>query len=358
MSAHASAVLKAGGNTSTIADEVGRLGDMMTTRPAGRNLLATSLILAACLQLPAAADVPAHIQTARAHVAANAVFRESRPPFAAHAVQIAKLLQGRDAETKTTSFLHAIRRHANKLLTPEQSRRWSELLDSRQDEVKRLHDERNVLRGFFFAKAWELPLAHPDQREQLSKELNSWLAVWLEVTLHERIAHHRLCRDAWQILTPPQRAQLSRGDWDRNVRKSIGHQRAYFGDRIVSRALGKPARPEPFKTLSGRLAHEHIAIQNQLLAAERRWRILTFTQPPVPDALLAAEWHRTADALGAFFLNQADHIDQLVRTGYDLNDPAARQRVRQQPAAERATLAEKVRTKLTAGQALHAILSQ
>lgn len=42
--------------------------------------------------------------------------------------QIAKSIQGRDAETKTMSFVHGIRRQAKKLLSETQATEWEQLL--------------------------------------------------------------------------------------------------------------------------------------------------------------------------------------------------------------------------------------
>lgn len=307
--------------------------------------------------LPAKADDRQAILVARTHLETSSIYRGANPEFSKFESRIGALLDGRDAETKTMSFVHAIRRQSGKLLTPDQADRLNALLESRQDVIKRLHDERNVLRGFFFAKAWQMPLLENSDRPVAMRELRDWLAVWLEITLHERIAHHHLCRDAFRILTPQQRDSLGRGDWDRYVRKSIGHKRAYFGDRIVSRALGKPDKPVQFGKLSEVLANEHLAVQRDLLNAERRWRILTLETPSVSDELLAAEWNRTAAALGKFFLNQAGHIIRLTREGYDLDDADVRDRIEAQSGLAKEALEESVRMKLTGGARLHADLT-
>lgn len=321
-----------------------------------RNPVLIPLLVFLAVQSTEADDHQA-ILVARTHVATSAIYRGDKPDFSRFERRIDSLLDGRDAGTKTLSFVHAIRRQSGKLLTPDQTDRLNALLESRQDVIKRLHDERNVLRGFFFAKVWEMPLLEKADRQAAMNELHAWLAVWLEITLHERIAHHHLSRDAFGILTQQQRDALGRGDWDGYVRKSIGHKRAYFGDRIVSRALGKPDHPVEFGKLSELLANEHGAIQRDLLNAERRWRILTLTTPSVSDELLASEWNRTAAALGAFFLNQAGHIIRLTRAGYDLADAEVRRRIEAQSDVAREALEESVRVKLVAGARLHADLT-
>ncbi len=324
--------------------------------PLMRRHCAIAFLLAALAKPASQAAVGSPLDVARAHVAAAAIRQAESHDLSEYQSRIDEALQGRDPETSATSFLHGIKRHADRLLTKAQAARWNELLDARQPELKRLHDERNVLRGFFFAKAWELPMLAGGERARVEAELKAWLEVWLDFTLRERITQHRLCRAAWEILDTGQRAALIRGDWDGSVRKSTGHKRAYFGDRIVSRALGRPSNSAAFETLSATLTKEHAAIQERLLEAERRWRILTFAQPPVSDDLLAAEWSRTSAALGAFFLTQADHQDRLARAGYDLADPAVHARVAARPAAELEALVENVRKKLTAGKKFHAEL--
>jgi len=310
--------------------------------------LASLGLLASCPAEPLA--------LAKAHVRQHAVFRGERPKFADHRADIDRHLTSRDPETTATSFLHGIRRHAAKLLTASQATHWESLLNERQPQLKRLHDERNVLRGVFFAKAWALPSLDQTERAAAMIELKQWLRVWLDITLHERIAQHHLCRDAWEILTADQRTALVRGDWDQFVRKSTGHKRAYFGDRVVSKALGKPDHPQSFNRTSASLAQAQVSVQDKLLDAEQRWRILTFAQPPVSDELLAAEWNRTAAALGEFFLDQVDHIVRLTEAGYDLTNPSTRQRIARQPERELKALADKVNTKLTAGAGLHKLL--
>jgi hypothetical protein len=292
------------------------------------------------------------IDAARSYLTENYVFTKADPTAPKFAVEINEALKGRDAETKTMSFIHGIRRHAKKLLSADQSPEWERLLASRQAEITRLHDERNVLRGLFFSGAWELPALDITARGAKSRELHGWLRVWLDITLQERMIHHRLCRDAWEILTPAQRLKLSAGDWDVHVRKSTGHKRDYFGDKIVSRLLGKPDRPKEFSDRSKQFATEHIAIQKALLDAERRWRILTLRIPSVPDELLVEEWRITSRALGDFFLSQARAIDELTRIGFDLGDAGVLERVRGQRQREVAELVERVRDKLRAGSAL------
>jgi hypothetical protein len=292
------------------------------------------------------------IGAARAHFHANRVFVGSRPVAMKYAAQIAKTIQGRDAQTKTISFIHGIRRQAKKLLSETQATEWERLLAARQSQIQRLHDERNVLRGVFFAGAWELPALDGAEREAKRGELEDWLSVWLDTTLHERIANHRLCRDAWGILTPQQRQNLAAGEWDVHVKKSTGHKRDYFGDKIVSRPLGKPDRPEAFQKLSIALEAKHDAIQSELLETERRWRILTLQIPSVPDELLVAEWQRTAAALGNFFLSQVRAIDDLTHAGYDLRIQIVKDKVRSQTSRERSDLEKRVRDKLPAGLTL------
>ncbi len=217
-----------------------------------RLLLIAAWIAASAATLADEARSP--VAVARERVASIGVYPNVPPAFVEYRGRIAERLSGRDPETSATSFLHGIKRHAERLLTKEQAERWNALLDARQPGLKRLHDERNVLRGFFFAKAWELPLLVGAERDRGERELKAWLGVWLDITLQERIAQHRLCRDAWAILDADQRAALARGDWDRHVKKSTGHKRAYFGDRIVSRALGKPDDSAAFQELSAKLA--------------------------------------------------------------------------------------------------------
>lgn len=296
------------------------------------------------------------LEVARLHVDSIGVYVRDSSNVGESEGDLENILNGRDPETTTSSFLYGIRRNAAKLLTRGQADRWSGLLAERQPLLQRLHDERNVLRGRFFAEAWRLPLADGRERERMEAGLRGWLAVWLDITLQERIAKHQLCRDAWKVLDEEQRMRLRRGDWDSYVKKSLGHKRAYFGDRVVSRALGKPGDPEALSELSERLAGAHKKIQENLLAAERRWRILTFAQPTVSDDLLAIEWRRTADVLGAFFLNQAGHIDRLTRVGYDLKNADVRARVAAQPAATLKETADKVEAKLVAGADLLAKL--
>lgn len=297
------------------------------------------------------------LQIAQTYVEKHAVYRDELPEFAAYMDPLEKQVKkGRDAETKTMSFVHGIRRHSGKLLSASQDEQWNKLLDSRSEEIKRLHDERNVLRGFFFEKAWKLPLASSSKRRQVMADLQEWLLVWMDITMHERIAHHRLCRDAFQILTPEQQQKLASGEWDEFVRKSIGHERAYFGDRIVIKALGEPGDPVRFQVNSDHLASEQVKIQKKLLAMETRWRKLSLQMPTVADSMMVAEWYRTADALGSFFLNQVTNIHILCRAGYQLSDPVVREKIAQQSERELAQLSDKVRTKLTAGAKLHSAL--
>ncbi len=316
-------------------------------------LTATWILSAACLADTAA---PPSLRAAKRHVNSIPIHSTTELPHKTHTREINALLSGRDPESTTASYLHGIRRHAGKLLKPEQARRWNELLEERQPLLQRLHDERNVLRGYFFAKAWELPLTEAEERPRLEHELRAWLKVWLDITYKERIAKHRLCRDAWRLLSADQLNALQRGDWDAYVRKSTGHARAYFGDRVVARALGKPDRQAAFEDLSNQFADEHKGVQANLLDAERRWRILTFAQPAVSDDLLAFEWNHTSEALASFFLNQAEHIDRLTRAGYDHGSATIRERIAAQPGKTLQETASKVKSKLTAGAALLAKL--
>jgi hypothetical protein len=293
------------------------------------------------------------ITAARRHVAGYRFLPGPMPTKQVHADEIAAALTGRDPETSATSFVHAIGRNAKRLLSGDQATRWTGLMNSRLAGLNRLHDERNVLRAFFFATAWRLPLAAPSETNAIRKRLDEWLDVWIDITVQERIAQHHFCRDAWAILTDAQREKLASGEWDQFVRKSTGHERAYFGDRIVRRAIGEPNHPNAFRIASSQLSKAHSAIQKSLLEAERRWRILTFRIPGIPDEWLAEEWRRTSAALKNFFLEQVRQIETLIATGYDSGQAGTRDRISAQVKATQDELAENIAGKLSSGRDLH-----
>jgi hypothetical protein len=193
-------------------------------------------------------------------------------------------------------------------------------------------------------------------RTAKEKELRDWLDVWMEIRLQEQIAHHRYCRDAWALLTEAQREQLKRGDWDKFVKKSTGHKRTYFGDRVVRRALGEPTKVDAFKLRSAQFEKEHTGIQKALLVAESRWRRAKFAMPSLPDEVMAQAWRPVDDAYRAFFLSQARHIDELSRAGYDLDDVKFCERLAARPGRELAELDQKIESKLASGRKLRSLI--
>lgn len=269
----------------------------------------------------------------------------------------------RETSASATSYVFAIRRHARKLLSPQQAISWESLVAKRSPQLRQFHDDRNVLRAYFFACAWELPALEPgSERDRKRQELCDWLDVWMQVRQQEQFAHHRLCRDAWQLLNESQRRALDEGKWDEYVKTSTGHTRNYFGDRIVTRVLGTPSDVVEFQSHSKQFETTHVRIQSTLLDVETRFRRATFAFPKIPDQTtsdlaMLDTWAPVDTAYRAYFLSQAQHIDELSRVGYMLGSQAIRAKLLSQPNREMKNLEEKIETKLKSGRTLHAMIS-
>ena len=113
-----------------------------------------------------------------------------------------------DPLTSFETFIFGIERHSARLLTAEQSKRWDDLLARHTPILRRWHDERNLVRCLFERSRWDYAIADDAQAAAARRETARWADLRMAWMSEEEIAHHRFCRDAWQILSATSAARF------------------------------------------------------------------------------------------------------------------------------------------------------
>jgi hypothetical protein len=132
----------------------------------------------------------------------------------------------------------------------------------------------------------------------------------------EEIANHRFCRDAWQILSDEQHQKILTGEWDRQVKKSIGHSYASWADRIVTRALGKPQDKAAFDRTAAAQKSAYTAPHERYTAAATRHRRVSFALDVNNEEMVIASWREVDRTFREIVLAEAEAIRALCHAGY------------------------------------------
>jgi hypothetical protein len=229
-----------------------------------------------------------------------------------------------DPLTSFETFIFGIQRHSARLLTPEQSKRWEELLARHTPVTSRWHDERNLVRCLFERVRWDYAIADDARAAGAKREMERWLDLRMAWMFEEEIAHDRFCRDAWKILTDEQRRKILAGEWDGQVKKSTGHSYALWADRIVTRALGKPQNKVAFDRAAAAQKNAYAAPHDRYTAAATRHRRVSFAMDVNSEEMVIASWREVDRTFRVIVLAEAEAIRVLCRAGYPSSDLAAK----------------------------------
>lgn len=221
-----------------------------------------------------------------------------------------------DPLTNFETFIFGIKRHSARLLTPEQAKRWEEMLARHTPVTLRWHDERNLVRCLFERIRWDYAVADDAHAATVRRELERWLDLRMAWMFEEEIAHDRFCCDAWQILTDDQRRKILTGEWDGQVKKSTGHSYESWADRIVTRALGKPKDQAAFDRAAAAQKAAYAAPHARYTVAATRHRRVSFALDVNSKDMVIASWREVDRMFREIVLAEAEAIRALCHAGY------------------------------------------
>jgi hypothetical protein len=224
-----------------------------------------------------------------------------------------------DPFTSFETFIFGIKRRSARLLAPEQSKRWEEMLARHTPITRRWHDERNLVRCLFERVRWDYAVSDDGRAAETKREMARWLDLRMAWMFEEEIAHDRFCRDAWKILTDEQRRKILAGEWDGQVKKSTGHSYESWADRIVTRALGKPQDKAAFDRAAAAQKAAYAAPHGRYTAAATRHRRASFAMDVNSEETVIASWREVDRTFREIVLAEAEAIRVLCRAGYALS---------------------------------------
>lgn len=263
----------------------------------------------------------AGLPAAQAHLETHRLCPDPSPGSQPDPALHERIAAHRDPGTQFGYVVFSLARPATGILSEEQRTALDAIIDARRTAPVNWHDVRNVIR--VQAQRLLLPHALETNAEKLAALRSAW-EQWTDLRLaymfQEHIAQDRFQRAAWALLTPAQKTALLRGDHDSQLKKSTGHSRGFFADRIVTKALGKPDHPDVFKTTTDLWRTRWQTIQANLEAAAKFDRQREFAMDEADETFAIASWPAQARAFRAFAEAERDAIRALVQAGYALDE--------------------------------------
>ena len=262
------------------------------------------------------------LSSARAFLEENSLHSEEIVAPARHEELRAKIAAGPDPESQFGRLLFALARPGTKVLSEDQLVKVADLIAARQAAPVNWHDVRNIVR----VQAMLLLFPHaiatdPAEVARVRSEWEAWTDLRQAYMLQEFVAQERFQRAFWTILTPEQKQQITAGELDSKYKKSTGHSRGFFADRIVTRALGKPDHPDAFETATSAWRAKWEQVQESMAHQARFNRQREFAMDAADGAFAVATWPDQAQAFREFAEAERDAIRDLVQAGYGVDDP-------------------------------------
>ncbi len=247
----------------------------------------------------------------------------------------------RDPGTKFGTVVFSFARPGTGVLDVDQLKQMEEVIAARRDSPVNWHDVRNVVRVQAMLLLFPHALAtDAGELATIREEWNAWTDLRQGFMFQEFVAQERFQRAAWSVLTSGQKEQLLSGALDAKLKKSTGHSRGFFADRIVQRALGKPDHSEAFEAavMDWRVRWEGVQAAEQEAARLDRQR--EFAMEAADEDFAVAAWTADAGAVRAWAEAERDAIRDLVQAGYDI-DPDLRAKVTSLVEEQRAEMINK-----------------
>lgn len=222
-----------------------------------------------------------------------------------------------DPETFFSRYIFGLKRHAAKLLTPQQAKQLETIIAERSSIGQRWHDERNTLRCKFNEVMWHYAAAPEAKVTSLRVELEGWMKLRMEWTLREHMAAHDFNLAVWKLLAAEQQKHLLAGDWKRYAKLDTGHTRGNATGKVITRALGKPDHADAFAKALAAWEQEREPLHHKLQSAEDTARRAGFAMDINSPALVRVLTDRANAAYATIYLAEAEAMRRLVRAGYD-----------------------------------------
>ncbi|MCP5560647.1 MAG: hypothetical protein H7A55_23140 [Verrucomicrobiaceae bacterium] len=276
-------------------------------------LASLSLLLGSVIHAEDLADKVEAFLTPRAQIAAAG---EVEPEVAA------KILARPDPGTFFLRYAFALKKHAAKLLTPEQTGKLATVLEQHTPDHSRWHDERNTLRCKFNEVMWRYVGAADAEAVALRSELDRWMQLRMKWTAQEHLAQYRFARAVWEVLDAERQQKLIAGEWKTYASQDTGHTRGDATAKIITRALGKVDDKDAFAAATSQWSTERATLHQAVADTENRERCIVFAMDLNSEAMAHRANDAATQAYAALYLAEADAIRRIVHAAYQ--DPKAR----------------------------------
>lgn len=285
----------------------------------------------------------AKLNEARAFLAENQLREASVTPPSNDTGLRERIASTRDPGTQFGYVVFSLARKGTGILSAEQLKQMEAVIATRRDSPVNWHDVRNVVRVQAMLLLFPHALATEESElESIRAEWNAWTDLRQAFMFQEFIAQERFQRAAWSILTTQQKEMLLSGALDAKLKKSTGHSRAFFADRIVQRALGKPDHAEAFALKVDEWRTQWNGVQRAADDAAKFDRQREFAMDLADEDFAVAAWQTDAPVFRAWAEAERDAIRDLVQAGYEI-DADLHERVARLVGEQRAEMPGKYR---------------
>lgn len=227
-----------------------------------------------------------------------------------------EILHRPDPETQFLYYAFGLKKHAAKLLSPDQALALNAVIEKHAPVHSRWHDERNTVRCYWNRLLWIHAGADQGEAEKIHAELAIWMDLRIQWTRQEHLAQYRFARDVWDVLTSEQQEKLLSGAWKSYAKQGTGHSRGDATAKIITRALGKPDDAETFASAVAAWSTERVPLHQALTDAENRERRIVFAMDRNSASMADAAAVAETDTYSALYLAEADSIRRIVQAAY------------------------------------------
>ncbi len=230
------------------------------------------------------------------------------------------IASSKDPQSKFGYIVFSLARHSDKLLEKDQAAQLDSLIESQREATINWHDVRNVVRDQAVIAMWNYaaaPTNHSQETARRGAEWEAWTDLRLAYMFEEFVARERFQRAVWDILALEQRKKIRSGEWDKLLKKSTGHKRLFYADRIVSRALDLPDHPAALDTAVEHRRNLWEPMRDHYQNAARFERQCEFSMDLTDEKFVFATWSDYAKAFRAFATAECESVREILQAGYD-----------------------------------------
>jgi len=274
-----------------------------------------------------AADTPGKLEITKIFLAENRISKGKTVRPGNYEALKRIIASIKDPQSKFGYIVFSVARHSEKLLEKDQSAQLDALIESRRKATVNWHDVRNVVRVQAAIAMWNyaaVPTNHSQETARRIAEWEAWTDLRLAYMFEEFVARERFQRAVWDILTLEQRKKIRSGEWDKFLKKSTGHKRLFYADRIVSRAFGLPDHPAALDTAVAHHRNLWKPMRDHYQKAARFERQCEFSMDLADEKFVLATWSDYAKAFRAFATAECESVREILQAGYDTDAKLAK----------------------------------